>query len=188
MIKSLNGDPHGSHSKDQKKTKPHKKLLSICKPEDPLVGTVAQKMQGRRRGRSTLYIIGDYLYTNGVLQNNKLKMRCRDLKNCISYAYLEPDTLKVIKFTREHTCIKDPYLKFQIHMENEMKEMAETCAQGSKDSFKEIYDIVCKKNQEVSSRISFSRMYKVMDGIWRQAKSTRVDSKCVYVTESGKIN
>ena len=97
------------------------------------MGTVAQKMQGRRRGRSTLYIIGDYLYTNGVLQNNKLKMRCRDLKNCISYAYLEPDTLKVIKFTREHTCIKDPYLKFQIHMENEMKEMGNEPFKGSRE-------------------------------------------------------
>ena len=135
------------------------------------MGTVAQKMQGRRRGRSTLYIIGDYLYTNGVLQNNKLKMRCRDLKNCISYAYLEPDTLKVIKFTREHTCIKDPYLKFQIHMENEMKEMAETCAQGSKDSFREIYDTVCKKNPRVASRIAFPRMYKTMDLRWRRANS-----------------
>ena len=140
-----------------------------------MLGTVAQTMQGRRRG-STLYIIGDYLYSNGVLQNKKVKMRCRDLKNCISYAYLEPDTLKVIKFTREHTCIKDPYLKYQIQMENEMKEMAESNAQGSKDSFREIYNIVSKKNPEVASRISFWRMYKVMDGIWRQAKSTRVNS------------
>ena len=143
------------------------------KIEDPLVGSVAQTMQGSRGRKSTLYIIGDYLYCNGVLQANKVKMRCRNSKNCRSYAYLEPETLQVIRFSREHTCVKDPYLKLQIQMESEMKNLAEASV-GSKASFREIYDAVCERNPAVASRLTFSRMYKTMDGRWRQANSTTV--------------
>ena len=173
-------EPDDAISLKRRIIKPQRKLRADCNRgkedqiEDPLVGSVARTMQGSRGIKSTLYIIGDYLYCNGVLQSNKVKMRCRNSKNCRRYAYLEPETLQVIKFTREHTCVKDPYLRFQIQMENEMKEMAEASAQGSKTSFREIYDIVCKKYPVVAPRITFSRMYKVMDGRWRQFNPTTV--------------
>ena len=133
-------------------------------------GSVATTMQGTMGRRSTLFIIGDYLFCNGVLQCNKVKTRCRN-SNCRRRAYLEPETLEVIKFTGEHICIRDPDLKFQIQMESEMKNLTEASV-GSKASYREIYNTVCKKNPAVASRITFSRIYKAMDNRWRQANST----------------
>ena len=146
-----------------------KRLKSNCpvKGEDS-VATIMQGAQGRS---SKLYIIGDYLFCNAKIVSNRVQTRCRNSQQCRRYAYLEPQTLKVIKFTGEHICIRDPDLKCQIQMENEMKELAAASAQGSKTKFREIYDTVCKKNPTAASRITFSRMYRSMAGWWRQANS-----------------
>ena len=138
----------------------------------PMEGSIATPMQGSMGRRSTLFIIGDYLYCHGKLQANKVKTRCRNSKQCRRYAYLEPETLRVIKFTGEHICIKDTDLKYQIQMESEMKELAESSVQGSKASFRKIYTSVCMKNPTVASRITFSRMYKAMDNRWRLANAS----------------
>ena len=155
-----------------KKGNKREKIRRIINSSTEGEGSIATTMQGTMGRRSTLFIIGDYLFCNGVLQCNKVKTRCRN-SNCRRRAYLEPETLEVIKFTGEHICVKDPDLKFQIQMESEMKNLAEASV-GSKASFREIYDTVCKKNPAVASRITFSRMYKAMDGRWRQANSTAV--------------
>ena len=168
---------------ESKKENKHKKMQPYhgkdgrFKNSTPIEGegSIATTMHGPmgRYGRSTLYIIGDYLYCHGKWVSDKVKTRCRNSKQCRRYAYLDPETLKVIKFTGgEHVCIRDPDLKFQIQMENEMKERARASAKGSKASFRKIYDTVCKKNTAVASRITFSRMYKAMDSNWRHANST----------------
>ena len=84
----------------------------------PLMGSVAQTMKGNRSGKATLYIIGDYLYTNGTLQpNNMLRSICRNFRTgsipCKACAYIEPVTLQVLKFTGNHTCAKDPDMKIR---------------------------------------------------------------------------
>ena len=155
-----------------KKGNKRKKIRRIINSPIEGEGSVATTMQGTMGRRSTLFIIGDYLFCNGVLQCNKVKTRCRN-SNCRRRAYLEPETLEVIKFTGEHICIRDPDLKFQIQMESEMKNLAEASV-GSKASYRKIYDTVCKKNPAVASRITFSRIYKAMDNRWRQANSTTV--------------
>ena len=155
-----------------RKVKAHdKRLKSNCPVE--IEGSVATTMQGTMGRRSTLFIIGDYLYCNPKFIANKVKTRCRN--KCRRYAYMEPKTLRVIKLTGEHICILDPDLKFQIQMESEMKDLAAACTQGSKAKFKEIYDTVCNKNPAAASRITFSRMYKAMDGRWRQANPSTIN-------------
>ena len=146
-----------------------KRLKSNCQVEGE--DSVATTMQGAQGRSSKLYIIGDYLFCNAKIVSNRVQTKCRNSRQCRRYAYLEPQTLKVIKFTGEHFCIRDPDLKFQIQMENEMKELAAASAQGSKAKFREIYDTVCKKNPTAASRITFSRIYKSMVGWWRQANS-----------------
>ena len=128
-----------------------------------LIGSVAQTMKGNRRGKSTLYIIGDYLYFNGTLQpNNILRAKCRKSRtgsiSCKACAYIEPVTLQVLKLTGKHSCAKDPDMKHQIQMETEMKEMAET----TRDSFKAIYNRVCLKNPAIARRIPYERICKAM--------------------------
>ena len=159
---------HNKHRKRKARRTKERRHLN----NSPMDGSIATPMQGSMGRRSTLFIIGDYLYCHGKLQANKVKTRCRN-SNCRRRAYLEPETLEVIKFTGEHICIRDPDLKFQIQMESEMKNLAEASV-GSKASFREIYDTVCKKNPAVALRITFSRMYKAMDNRWRQANSTTV--------------
>ena len=159
---------------DHKRIKPCGKEDARFRYSDPVEGegSVATTMQGTVGSWSTLYIIGDYLYCNGSIRQDQVRTRCRYSKKCRRYAYLEAETLKVIKFTGEHSCLKDPDLRFQIQMESEMKERAVASAQASKASFREIYDTVCKKNPRVASRIAFPRMYKTMDLRWRRANST----------------
>ena len=160
--------------KRPRKRKVHdKRLKRSCPVEGE--GSVATIIQGHQGRRSTLYIIGDYLFCHPKFASNKVRTRCHNSKQCRRYAYLEPKTLKVIKFTGEHICISDPELKFQIQMESEMKELAAASPQGSKAKFREIYDTVCKKNPTAASRITFSRMYKAMDGRWRQANSSTIN-------------
>ena len=129
----------------------------------PLIGSVAQTMKGNRRGKSTLYIIGDYLYFNGTLQpNNILRAKCRKFRtgsiSCKACAYIEPVTLQVLKLTGKHSCTKDPDMKHQIQMETEMKELAET----TRDSFKAIYKRVSLKNPAIARRIPYERICKAM--------------------------
>ena len=159
---------HNKHRKRKARRTKERRHLN----NSPIEGSIATPMQGSMGRRSTLYIIGDYLYCNGVLQSNKVKTRCRNSRQCRRYAYLEPETLRVIKFTGEHICIKDTDLKYQIQMESEMKELAESSVQGSKASFRKIYTSVCMKNPTVASRITFSRMYKAMDNRWRLANAS----------------
>ena len=73
--------------------------------------------------------------------------------------YLEPITLQVLKFTGNHSCPKDPDMKYQIQMETEMKELAETTS----DNLKEIYKSVCQKNPAIAPRIPYRRICTAMD-------------------------
>ena len=131
-----------------------------------LVGSVAKTMEGRSRGRikrSTLYIIGDYLYTKTGLQvhddgSKVLMIRCSIEKLCKGRAHLNPETLQVIKFPWIHSCTRDPDLKFQIQMENEMKDLAKT----TKDNLKDIFNRVCLKNPVVGKRIEYKRISETM--------------------------
>ena len=154
-------------------------IKKVCKRKkgnlmnkDPLVGSIALTMKGNRRGKSTLYIIGDHLYFNGTLQpNNVLRAKCRNFRTgsitCKACAYIEPETLQVLKFTGKHSCGNDPDLKFQIQMETEMKELAET----TKDNLKDIYKMVCLKNPAIAQRIPYNRMCKSMDRRRREAQA-----------------
>ena len=123
-----------------------------------LIGSVAATMKGGRGRRSTLYVIGDYLYYSGHMHGNFLRVRCRYFKSrpipCRGSVQLEPETLQVLKVSGEHSCVKDPDLKYKIQMETEMKELAET----TDLAFKDIFNEVCLKNPEVAQRISFSRI------------------------------
>ena len=131
-----------------------------------LVGSVATTTEGKKG--STLYIIGDYLYFNGIPRSgNKLAVKCRNQKlGCRGRAILKSETLQVLRFKGEHTCIGDPHLRFQIQMESEMKELAETTT----DSCRGIFNRVCRSNPAIAPRISFSRMYKAMNQRRNQMK------------------
>ena len=115
-------------------------------------------MKGGRGRRSTLYVIGDYLYYSGHLQGYILRVRCRYFKSrpipCRGSAHLDTETLQIVKLSGEHSCVKDPDLKYKIQMETEMKELAET----TDFTFKDIFNEVCLKNPEIAQRISFSRV------------------------------
>ena len=148
----------------QRKIKANRKRKTGDLIQDPLVGSVAKTMQGSRGRKSCLYIIGDFLYLKGVLQtNNLLRARCRNFKTgpipCRASVSIEPITLQVIKFTGRHSCAKDPGMKYQIQMETEMKELAETTG----DNLKEIYKRVCQKNPAISPRIPYRRICMAMD-------------------------
>ena len=123
-----------------------------------LIGSVATTMKGGRGRRSTLYVIGDYLYYSGHLQGYILRVRCRYFKSrpipCRGSAHLDTETLQIVKLSGEHSCVKDPDLKYKIQMETEMKELAET----TDFTFKDIFNEVCLKNPEIAQRISFSRV------------------------------
>ena len=147
----------------QRKIKANRKRKTGDLIQDPLVGSVAKTMQGSRGRKSCLYIIGDFLYLKGVLQtNNLLRARCRNFKTgpipCKASVSIEPITLQVIKFTGRHSCVKDPGMKYQIQMETEMKELAET----TRDSFKAIYKRVSLKNPAIARRIPYERICKAM--------------------------
>ena len=141
-----------------------------------LVGSVATTTEGKKG--STLYIIGDYLYFNGILRSrNQLAVKCRNQKlGCRGRAILVQETLQVLKFKGEHTCIGDPHLRFQIQMESEMKELAET----SEGSLRGIFNKVCRSNPAVAPRISFSRMYKSMNQRRNQRKRVTNAAALVY--------
>ena len=132
-----------------------------------LIGSVAKTMEGRNstfRRKSTLYIIGDYLYVKDGLnyENNGTKvllLRCSSSqRQCIGRAHIDQETLKVLKFPWIHSCTRDPDLKYQLQMETEMENLAET----TKDRFRDIFDKVCLTHPAIATRIKFSRMKVLM--------------------------
>ena len=112
---------------------------------------------------STLYVIGDYLYSKfkfGEFVNGKmLDIRCRHYRApCKAKATLEQDTLRIIEVRGKHSCVKDPGLKYQVQMKSEMEELAET----TNKSFKEIFFEVCAKYAPNAPKISFDKMSAAM--------------------------
>ena len=130
-------------------------------------GRIAATIRGSRN--STIYVIGDYLYIKDHDRGKMLEARCRNWKKtCRARVNLDPDTLRVIKLKRKHTCAKDPGLKDQIQMETEMKELAET----TEESFRGIFNAVCVKNPLIAPRISFDKMCAIMN----QRRKTAITS------------
>ena len=162
-------------SQEEKKSQGQKSILEQKmdrkrqeqKENISLTGSVATTMESRnstKLRRSIMYIIGDYLY-------NKQSQRCRNDGSkvlhlqCSNYSYqckarvhIDADTLKVLKFRWMHCCSRDPDLKFQIKMENEMKNLAET----TKDSLKDIFNKVCLNNPVIGNRIEYKKIYNNM--------------------------
>ena len=132
-----------------------------------LIGSVAKTMEGRNstfRRKSTLYIIGDFLYVKDGLNyendgSKVLLLRCSSSqRQCIGRAHIDQETLKVLKFPCAHNCTKDPDMKIQIQMEKEMKNLAETTTDG----FRDIFDKVCLKNPSMAARFEYSKTYERM--------------------------
>ena len=134
-----------------------------------LVGSFATTMEGRNGKNSTYYVLGDYLYCNYIITaRNLLLVRCIHYKidlKCKGHAYLERESLQIVRFTGEHSCVKDPDLKYEIQMETEMKELAETTS----ESFRDIYNRVCLKNPTIAKRISFDKISGGMKGRRKKA-------------------
>ena len=158
------------HSREQR--------INDEKENNSLIGSVAKTMEGRLSTplkRTTLYIIGDYLYIKAGMQINDdeskvLMLRCSTFKGlCKARAHVHPETLQVLKFPWIHSCTRDPDLKFQIQMENEMKNLADT----TKDNLKDIYNKVCLKNPLIGKRIDYKRMYSTMRN--RRAVTMKAD-------------
>ena len=128
-----------------------------------LIGTVAKKFQGRNRGTHK-YIIGDYIYAKHTdcqrADGSKvLHLICStDFRQCKGRAHIDPQTNKVLKFPRLHSCSRDPDRKLQMEMENEMRSLAETTS----DSPKDIYDRVCLKYPYVASKLEFHKCKSMM--------------------------
>ena len=111
--------------------------------ENPsLIGSLAKTMEGRNstfRRKSTLYIFGDYSYVKDGLNceeygSQVLLLRCSSSqRQCIGRAHIDQETLKVLKFSWTHSCTRDPDLKFQLQMENEMENLAEKTKVSSRD-------------------------------------------------------
>ena len=124
--------------------------------------TFATVMDGNA-GKGSVYVIGDYLYNNfGSKERKLLYVRCRKWRNgpipCRATAKLSRKTLRVVNFTGEHSCVRDPDLRLEILAKKEMKELAETTS----DKFKAIRDRVCLKYPTIASRINPESMTKVM--------------------------
>ena len=136
------------------------------KENNSLIGSVAKTMESRNstpHRRSRLYIIGDYLYKQGGKCINDdghvLHLECNGFSGqCKGRVHIDGDTLKVVKFRQMHSCTKDPDMKLQIQLENEMKNLAET----TKDSLKDIYNKVCLKNPVIGKRIEYKKIYTTL--------------------------
>ena len=132
-----------------------------------LIDSVAKTIEGRNstpRRRSTYYIIGDYLYNSGGRKYNygeghALHLRCISFSGqCKGMVHIDADTLKVLRFRQMHCCPRDPDLKFQIQVENEMKNLAETTRHNLRNIFKK----VCLKNPVIGKRIEYQNIYNTM--------------------------
>ena len=166
-------------SEESQEEQPNNVRINEETDNNSLIGSVATTMEGRLSTpfkRTTLYIIGDYLYGTSGLQINDdgskvLMLRCSTSSKalCKGRAHLDPDTLKVLKFPWIHSCTKDPDLKFQIQMENDMKNLADT----TEDNLKDIFNSVCLKNPVVGERIEYKRMHSTMRN--RRANSMKVN-------------
>ena len=183
----IEGPDEDSDTLNLRITKPRRKMKAgrMRKREDqtkdPLVGSIAQAMTGCKGGgpkgrRTTLYIIGDYLYVNGFVQSDsQLRARCRHYHNgaipCRASALIDRTTLEVIKMTGSHSCLKDPDMKFQIQMETEMKELAATTSYDLKD----IYERVCQKNPSMAIRIPYKRICVTMNRRRKEAIARKGD-------------
>ena len=129
----------------------------------PMIGNIAKTMVGRNstfKKKSTLYIIGDYIYVKIGLNceddgSQVLMLRCSSSqRQCMGRAHIDRETLKVLKCPWPHSCTRDPDLKYQLEMENEMESLAETTTDRARD----IYNKVCLKNPNVATRIKFSKV------------------------------
>ena len=132
-----------------------------------LIGSVAKTMESRKsvpQKRSLVYIIGSYIYRNGGLHCNNdgskvLNLTCSSYsKLCKGRVQIDAETLKVLKFRWVHSCTRDPDLKYQIQMENEMKNLAETTRHNLRNIFKK----VCLKNPVIGKRIEYQNIYNTM--------------------------
>ena len=121
-------------------------------PPDAIFATITEGITGK----GNVYVINDYLYNHyGSRERKHFHLRCRNFKSglipCRASALIKKKTLQVVKFSREHSCVRDPDLRFEILAKNEMKELAETTS----DSFRAIFEKVCLKYPGMSSRINF---------------------------------
>ena len=132
-----------------------------------LIGSIIKKIEGRKKGYY-YYIIGDYIYRqtayargiNHTKDGSKLLVVvCSSTYNmCKGRAFIDPETMKVIKFTSLHSCTRDPDRKFQIEMESEMKHLADTTT----DSPREIFNRISKKHPSVAAKMEFHRCSEMM--------------------------
>ena len=56
--------------------------------------------------------------------------------------------LKVLKFPLTHSCTRDPNLKYQLEMENDIENLADT----TKDNSRDIFNKVCLKYPSAATR------------------------------------
>ena len=94
-----------------------------------------------------------------------LKVRCLTFKRepnsptrCPCRAYLNQETLQVVKVVGEHSCDQDPEWTTQLCMETEMKQLAATTSYSLRD----IFDIVGQRDPAIASRISLERIFAAM--------------------------
>ena len=145
-----------------------------------LLGSVAKTTEARNstpRRRSRVYIVGDYLYRKADECKNDdghvLHLECSGFSGqCKGRVHIDANTLKVIKFRQMHSCTKDPDHKFQIQMENEMKNLAET----TKDDLKNIYNKVCLKNPRIGKRIVYKEFYNSL--LYRRRMVRKAEGVC----------
>ena len=155
---------------------PYQKRMEREKEEQKentqLIGSIAQKMEYRGH---FIYIIGDYIYSKvtygrdlgGNTQafytrqdgSKLLMLSCKTpYKQCKGRAHIDFETMKVIKFPRLHSCTRDPDKKFQIQMEIEMKDLADTTT----DSPRVIYNRVCQKNPSAAAKMEYQTCDKMI--------------------------
>ena len=166
MVNKTKNEEFNEANKVQVQTIPQQKMdrrKQELEENNSLIGSVAKTMESRnssQQGRSTLYIIGDYLYSKGKLHNRKdgskvLNLQCRSyLQLCRARVLIDPGTHEVLKFNWVHSCTRDPDQISQIQMENEMKYLAET----TKDDLKDIFKQVCLQNPIIGKRIEYHRI------------------------------
>ena len=122
---------------------------------------IVEQIEGIRDG-STLYVMGDNLYSREKSYNGILTVRCihhkASTKHCKARAQMDEPTLRVIKRTEEHTCEQDPDQKIQLMLESEMKQLATTTG----DSLRKIYDDVSLENPRVAVKIGYPRLEAAM--------------------------
>ena len=92
----------------------------------------------------------------------------RGLIPCRATALLDRQTLQVLSMRGQHTCEKDPLLKYEIQAKSEMKDLA-----GSTNySYKEIFDQVRLKYPAVAPRLKLEslrngmKLRKIAAGKW----------------------